>query len=331
MLSTLAASVVAVWTTKHLMRSLEERAFADVGLQWNRDGRWSLWLGLVVGFAAAVIAVLIPVAMGLAAIRAATFSKADLRNFVFLVIIFSVQPLGEELVSRGYPFQVLIRRYGFVAAVLGTSFVFAAAHLPNAGASAFSFFSTFLIGVVLACAVCRSGSLWLPVGIHTGWNVALPFLGVNLSGTGIRMTRFELEGCTDTLWCGGTYGVEASLPTMLIYAVMLVGIWYIPSSAPQWFERQEVDGPKADAATAGTKFYFVRNQDSSLPLAFGKEPKWPNCEMSPRPVPLFVLKSVTPSTITVSPGCRSENWIVANRDSSSLGAPPAFVSSLVVR
>jgi membrane protease YdiL (CAAX protease family) len=255
LLGTLVGSIAAVWATRFAMGSFEARRFADIGLHWDRDGRRSLSLGFLVGFAGAVVVILVPVAMGLGKIQADEASKADLRNFVALLVMFLVQPLAEELVVRGYLFQTLIRRFTVVPAIVGTSALFAVMHVGNPSASALSTWSTFLVGVVLAFAVCRSGSLWLATGFHTGWNLALPLLGVNLSGIPIRMTRFELRGCTDALWCGGAYGVEASLPTMLLQAAMLVGVWYLPVKAPRRSEDERAGGvqdvsPFADRAAA---------------------------------------------------------------------------------
>ena len=42
--------------------------------------------------------------------------------------------------------------------------------------------NTSLWGVLLGYAFFRSGDLWLPIGLHLGWNWMLPVFGVNLSG-----------------------------------------------------------------------------------------------------------------------------------------------------
>lgn len=233
-LGTFAGFVAAVWATKSLMRYIENKRFADVGLHWNRSGRWNLYAGFAVGFGSALIAMLIPLAMGLGTIRTTAGSKADLRNFIFYAVIFTFQPLGEELVARGLSFQVLLRRYGFLPAILIASILFAVFHLGNPQATALSTFITFLLGVVLCCAVCRSGGLWLSTGIHAGWNITLSLFGVNLSGHALRMTRFEMAGCKDTLWCGGAYGIEGSLSALLVLAALVVGVWYLPPVAPKW-------------------------------------------------------------------------------------------------
>ena len=44
--------------------------------------------------------------------------------------------------------------------------------------------NTILWGIVLGYSFLRSGDLWLPIGLHFGWNWTLPLLGVNLGHVG---------------------------------------------------------------------------------------------------------------------------------------------------
>ncbi len=86
-------------------------------------------------------------------------------------------PLFEEFFFRGFVFATLRTRLGFAAAGIVSSFIFAAIHLdpgtllPLAG-----------LGLVLAYAYEKTGSLWPPVAIHGLWN-AVTFIGLRLMGT----------------------------------------------------------------------------------------------------------------------------------------------------
>jgi hypothetical protein len=64
--------------------------------------------------------------------------------------------------------------------------------------------------------------------LHFGWNLTLPFLGVDLSGLTIRVTRYELVWKSGALWSGGAYGPEASVLTLLILPVLAATIWKAP-------------------------------------------------------------------------------------------------------
>ena len=54
--------------------------------------------------------------------------------------------------------------------------------MGNENASIFGIGNTMLWGVLLGFAYLRTRALWLPIGLHFGWNFALPLFGVNLAG-----------------------------------------------------------------------------------------------------------------------------------------------------
>ncbi|MFW6333946.1 MAG: CPBP family intramembrane glutamic endopeptidase [Desulfosalsimonas sp.] len=93
------------------------------------------------------------------------------RLLVFIAVGGIVSPFAEELIFRGAVFGVL-RRYGALAAVAGSSIVFAAAHhgtgLPV---------TQTVGGVVFALAYEIEKNLLVPVAIHISGNLALFALG----------------------------------------------------------------------------------------------------------------------------------------------------------
>ena len=85
-------------------------------------------------------------------------------------------------------------------------------------------------GVLLGYAYLRTRTLWLPIGLHFGWNLAQPLLGVHLSGFTIGMTGYELRWRTGLLWSGGSYGLEGGLFT----TVMVIALFFaLPRLAPE--------------------------------------------------------------------------------------------------
>lgn len=72
-----------------------------------------------------------------------------------------IAPLGEEALFRGLIYRTLRARWGVRVAVVASSALFAAVHM-----SPLIFCSILLIGIMLACAYERSGSLWTPVLMH---------------------------------------------------------------------------------------------------------------------------------------------------------------------
>ena len=84
-----------------------------------------------------------------------------------MVVVFG--PLWEELVFRGFMFTVLVdTRVGFIGAALITSACWTLLHI------AYSWqimIVLFVVGVSLAFAVWRTGSLWPGVVIHGAINM----------------------------------------------------------------------------------------------------------------------------------------------------------------
>ena len=107
--------------------------------------------------------------------------------------------------------------------------MFGVVHLANPGASLWGLINTILIGVLLSIAYLRTRALWLPWGIHFGWNFALGLLfGLPVSGLRIFnvMVRTTVSGPP---WVtGGNYGVEASATTVVVILIGVVMVWKLP-------------------------------------------------------------------------------------------------------
>lgn len=181
---------------------------------------------MAMGILAGALATLLPVATGIVRWEptAEPFSVSAL--IVFLVLIL-FSAIGEEVLFRGFPMQRLQETFGPVPAVLVTSLVFGWAHAGNLSVTWVALLNTFLWGVVFGCAWLKTRDLWLPIGLHVGWNWTLPLLGVQLSGFTLEVTGYRLVG-GGTLWDGGAYGPEAGLVTTLLVPAMLFVIWRAP-------------------------------------------------------------------------------------------------------
>lgn len=88
------------------------------------------------------------------------------------VAIFSVTlgPLMEELLFRGFLFSLLRRRFGALAAIIGTAIPFGAIHLAQYGYSWASGILLFIVGVVLATVREKANSLAAGFLVHVAYN-----------------------------------------------------------------------------------------------------------------------------------------------------------------
>jgi membrane protease YdiL (CAAX protease family) len=224
-LSTFTAAALA---NAIALRVWERAELVDVGLIWNRASARNLGLGLAGGVGAALLVLVPPLLVGAAEFEKAPGWSFNPASMAFLMIVLAFGAVGEELLFRGFGFQVLLGAVGEFATILPVAVLFGLAHMNNQNASWMAVFNTILWGLLFGLAFLRSRDLWLPIGIHYGWNVTLPFFGVNLSGFTMSVTGYALNWKIARLWSGGLYGPEAGLLCTCVLALLFYALWKAP-------------------------------------------------------------------------------------------------------
>jgi uncharacterized protein len=229
-LSSFAAAAVA---NAIALRIYERGQLADIGMGWTLASRKNLLIGIAGGASAALLAVLGPVALRLSDIVRVPDASVNWGAVFFVSVVLLFGAIGEEMLFRGYAFQVLIGYLGPFATILPFAMLFALAHQSNPGQNAPSVaivapLNTGLWGVLLGWAFLRSGDLWLPIGLHFGWNWVLPLLGANLSGFTMGVTGLGLQSRSGDLWTGGLYGPEGGLVTTVVLFVLAYALYRAP-------------------------------------------------------------------------------------------------------
>jgi membrane protease YdiL (CAAX protease family) len=140
-------------------------------------------------------------------------------GFLFLLVGFY-----EELFSRGYQLQNLEEGLNVFWAVVLSSGFFGFIHIVNPGATWISSLGVGVSGLFFAFTFLRTRQLWLPIGIHIGWNFFEgPVFGFPVSGLNtVRLLVHQTSG--PELWTGGAFGPEAGLvllPGMLLGFILV--------------------------------------------------------------------------------------------------------------
>ncbi len=221
----LLAAVFANWLAT---RIYENRHIVDLGFWWNHASAVNLGLGLAGGIGSACLVLLPPVAIGAAHFSPTPEEPSTLGTFFFVTILLAAGAAGEELFFRGYGFQLLLANLGPYATILPVGVIFALLHGSNPAVNWFALANTAGFGILFGYAYLRSRDLWLPIGLHFGWNFTLPLFGVNLSGLRMKVTGYEMAWTAGDLWSGGAYGPEASLLTSFALVVLCVFLWKGP-------------------------------------------------------------------------------------------------------
>ncbi|MBB2923001.1 CPBP family intramembrane glutamic endopeptidase [Cellulomonas cellasea] len=130
----------------------------------------------------------------------------------------------EELAFRGVLFRVVEERAGTWGALALTAVLFGAMHLANPDATIWGAVAIAIeAGGMLGAAYAATRTLWLPIGLHAGWNVAAAgIFGTEVSGS--DAPQGLLEGVTSgpVLLSGGAFGPEGSLFAVLAGAALTV-------------------------------------------------------------------------------------------------------------
>ena len=209
------------------LRIYENRGLSAAGLPWSRASASNLGYGLLGGIGSACLVLAPPLVTG-AAHLAPLATPPSAGTFPFVMLLLAAGSAGEEILFRGYGFQALMRAVGPWASIIPVGVLFALMHGGNPNATWFGVANTAGFGILFGYAFLRTRDLWLPIGLHFGWNFTLPVFGVNVSGLRIGVTGHQMVWTAGALWSGGEYGPEASVLTSAALVVLAVYVWKAP-------------------------------------------------------------------------------------------------------
>ncbi|WP_017665739.1 CPBP family intramembrane glutamic endopeptidase [Porphyrobacter sp. AAP82] len=236
-LATIAALIAA---QKLVLRRLGERKHDDLPLAGALPG---LALGTLGAF------VLFSLIVGIAALLGAYFivGWGGMNNWVMLLFTAGISAgFVEEFLFRGILLRWIEEFAGSYAALFITSALFGLAHIFNDNATWFSSFAIAVeAGLMLGGAYILTRSLWVPIGIHFGWNVTQGLVwDVPVSGNDVDgLVDARLVG--DPLISGGAFGLEASVIALVLAGG--VGMWLVKRAADKgevmapWWVRRRAD------------------------------------------------------------------------------------------
>ncbi|MGH9667015.1 MAG: lysostaphin resistance A-like protein, partial [Bryobacteraceae bacterium] len=210
------------------LRIWEHGQMAAIGVGWTAESRRNLLIGVAGGVAAGLVVLAGPIAVRVADLERVAGSSFQWPSLIFVSLVLLFGAVGEEMLFRGYAFQLLVGVLGPFATILPFGVLFGFAHIDNRNITTLGVANTMLWGILLGYAVVRSGDLWLAIGLHFGWNWTLPLFGVNLSGFTMGVTGVTVRWRASDLWSGGAYGPEGGLLT----SAVVVALFFCLNRAP---------------------------------------------------------------------------------------------------
>ena len=210
------------------MRIFDRRPLADIGLSTGSGAGRNFAIGLLFGGGSAALLLISPLLAGSGHLVRSPTGNFSAGSVAFYLGILVFGAAGEEMIFRGYAFQLLVEKIGPFATILPVGVLFGFAHSWNPNATKLAVLNTMLWGVLFGFAFLRSHDLWLPIGLHYGWNAVLPLFGVNLSGLTIEVTRYTYRWDLAPIWSGGAYGPEGGLLTTIFVVVLFFALARAP-------------------------------------------------------------------------------------------------------
>jgi membrane protease YdiL (CAAX protease family) len=231
-------SGAALGVVAFLLRNFEKLGLAAIGMPFVARAWKETAAGTLLGALPVSLLVGLAAIGGYGSVSWGGMNPAGLVSILLPMLLAGfLLAAWEEFVLRGYLLRQLSLGLNPIAAVAITGVLFGLMHSGNPGANWQGLVYTAVGGILMGWLVLRSGSLWLLIGYHFGWNAtASGLFGLELSG-------FEEEGSifNSTLrgadWLtGGSYGFEASLPAVVFEVLVLsVALWLVKRKGSEPF------------------------------------------------------------------------------------------------
>jgi len=217
-------TIVVLAALMFMARFIDKRSLRSIGLAAGHLPE--LLVGTLIGAAIFTLPLAVLLMIGAAhfAPDLGSFSVQALGIGVF-VCFFNV--VTQEVLVRGYMFQELWEKYGAWVATIVTTVFFVALHaaaISHGVQGLIAGANILLASLLLSLAYVRTGTLWLAIGIHLGWNgLQGPVLGINVTGLDLGFGHWNLFSFSgEALLTGGEMGVEGGLIGLIGPAVGIV-------------------------------------------------------------------------------------------------------------
>lgn len=204
-------------------RYLDKRSFVSLGLQIDKRTVMDVFTGI--GITLLMMGLIFFSEWRLDWLTINSFAwNVDPMQYVItqvllFVVIYTVVGWNEELMSRGYHLQTIASGTNLFWGLVISSAIFGGLHLANPHATWIGALGIFCAGLFLGYAYIRTGKLWLPMGLHLGWNFFEGVVfGFPVSGLDVyHLSHINVTG--PELWTGGPFGPEAGLIVIPVLAL----------------------------------------------------------------------------------------------------------------
>lgn len=235
--STMISSLAVTASIFIARRLLDQRSFVSLGLEIKSQSVKDILFGVLLSGLMVGVIYLLFWAFGWLEVESLAWHVEGwgslLSSVLVMISFFVLVAWQEELLLRGYWLQNLSDGLSRSLGVLLSSALFAFAHVVNPNLSWEAYLGIFLSGLFLAYGYLRTNQLWLPIGLHIGWNLFEgTVFGFPVSGQYYyQLVRQTLSG--PEIITGGAFGPEAGFILLPVLLLGVAGIfWYTRNRSP---------------------------------------------------------------------------------------------------
>ncbi len=250
--SSLQWSLVAIGTTLSVFiarKYLDKKSFVSLGLKWDKFAVLDILSGIVNSALLMAGVYFVMLWTNLIEFTGYTFwqdpealeSAVQTSAWVIAGGVFfqlTIVAWWEELVFRGYLVQNLVEGTSIKWTLILSSLIFGFLHYGNPNATIVTSLLIAVIAPQLIYAYLKTGQLWLPMGLHLGWNFfQASVFGFASSGQESPSLISQVPIGPDWL-SGGVFGAEGSILIVPFTILSMVAIHY-------WVKMSRFPGQKA--------------------------------------------------------------------------------------
>ncbi|MER5844748.1 CPBP family intramembrane glutamic endopeptidase [Streptomyces prasinus] len=170
---------------------------------------------------------------------------------VGLVGFMAAASVTEELIFRGILFRIIEERTGTWIALTLTGLLFGLSHLLNPNADLWGALAIAIeAGGMLAAAYAATRTLWVPIGLHFGWNFAAAgIFSTEVSGNNTPQGLLDTMTSGPTWVTGGDFGPEGSVYAVLFGVLVTIGFMWLARKRGNLVPRRRADRIAATPTT----------------------------------------------------------------------------------